>query len=186
MPPRHRALVRARRAAAAETTPLLPGQSSSPQREDAIRWQETAHHLIPYAIPQTWRLRLIALLSVLCVITAKLCALLPPLAYKLAVDTLTSNLLPGAVATVPYAAIALFIGGKIAAQLFGGLRDYTYGVVAATCTRRFSVAVFTHMQNLSLAFHLQRKTGEVLKIMDRGVNSIDTVVNTVVFTLFPT
>lgn len=87
---------------------------------------------------------------------------------------------------MPYAAIALFIGGKIAAQLFGGLRDYTYGVVAATCTRRFSVAVFTHMQNLSLAFHLQRKTGEVLKIMDRGVNSIDTVVNTVVFTLFPT
>lgn len=175
--------MRARRETANEGTPLL---TSASQRPDGIRWRDTVRYLIPYVIPQTWRLRFIAFFSLFCVIARKSCALLPPFAYKLAVDTLTSNLIPGGGAAVPYAAIALFVGGKLTGQFFGGLRDYTYGIVAAKCTRRFSVALFTHLQNLSLAFHLQRKTGEAIRIMDRGVNSIDTVVNTVLFTLLPT
>lgn len=165
-------------------TPLLPNRA--PGREDGIRWRETASFVLPYIVPDTLRLRLIAAASVLCVLAKQGASLVTPFAYKLAVDTLTQNLLPGAALTVPYLAIALYIGASIASTLFGGMQGYTYSIVAATCTRRFSVAMFTHLQNLSLAFHLSRRTGEVTRIMDRGSSSIETVVNTVIFTLFPT
>lgn len=171
-----------------ESTPLIaPSQPPAPTREDGIRWRETWDFTVPYVIPQTLGLKLVAICSVICVIIRKGAALLPPYAYKLAVDALTSNLLPGSQGiVVPYAAVGLYISGRLVANFFGGIQDYTYAVVAAGCTRRFAVAMFAHLQNLSLNFHLSRKTGEMTRIMDRGTTSIETMVNTVVFTLFPT
>lgn len=172
-----------------EATPLLTTQQqpSGPGREDGIRWRETWDFTVPYVIPQTLALKLVAISSVLCVIARKGIALVPAYAYKLAVDALTQNLLPGTEGiVVPYFAVLLYIGARLASNLFGGVQDYTYAIVAAGCTKRFACAMFSHLQRLSLAFHLQRKTGEITRIMDRGSSSIETMVSTVVFTLFPT
>lgn len=171
-----------------ESTPLVTyGQPTAPSREDAIRWGETWRMVRPYVIPDTLRLKLLALSSVLAIIASKGCALLPPYAYKLAVDALAENILPSTTTLiVPYGAVVLYVLGKIGSSLFRAYKDYSYAVVSTTMTRRFTVDLFRHLQNLSLAFHLHRKTGEVIRIMERGSGSIDTVTSTITFTLLPT
>ncbi|KAF9356983.1 Homocysteine S-methyltransferase 1 [Mortierella sp. AD094] len=52
-------------------------------------------------------------------------------------------------------------------------------------TRELAVKMFEHLLNLSLRFHLNRKTGEVLRIQDRGVLSIVTLVSTLLFDILP-
>lgn len=157
-----------------ETTPLL----SPPP------WRETANRMMPYILPSP-PLRLTAVISLIMVILNKATALLPAVAYKFAVDTLTDNIVNG-VFNVPYFALFVFIFARLASGAFQAGQTYFYAVVAADSTRRFSVDIFDHLQGLSLAYHLKRKTGEITRIMNRGVMSIDTMINTCLFTLLPT
>ncbi|KAH3715868.1 ATP-binding cassette sub-family B member 6-like [Dreissena polymorpha] len=53
-------------------------------------------------------------------------------------------------------------------------------------TRRIQVKLFGHLHNLSLGWHLKRKTGEVLRVVDRGTNSLNNLLNYVVFQIMPT
>ncbi|RUS20326.1 ABC transporter type 1, transmembrane domain-containing protein [Endogone sp. FLAS-F59071] len=46
--------------------------------------------------------------------------------------------------------------------------------------------MFEHLHNLSLQFHINRKTGEVLRVMDRGTNSIIQLLSQILFQIFPT
>lgn len=165
---------------ATEDTPLIQDRS----RSAGIDWVETYRFVRPYVIPETTKLRLTAVFSLTMVILNKVAILIPPYAYKLAVDALAANLAGGPL-VIPYNAVYLYVGSRLCADLFQSLRSYSFSVVAADCTRRFSVDMFRHLQNLSLAFHLQRKTGEVTKVMDRGTQSIETLLNTTLFTLFP-
>ncbi|KAG0071813.1 Homocysteine S-methyltransferase 1 [Linnemannia elongata] len=52
-------------------------------------------------------------------------------------------------------------------------------------TRELAVKMFEHLLNLSLRFHLNRKTGELLRIQDRGVSSIVTLLSTLLFKILP-
>lgn len=51
---------------------------------------------------------------------------------------------------------------------------------------RFSSHLFEHLKRMSLAFYLKHRTGEVIRIMDRGSSSVESIVNTVLFILAPT
>lgn len=145
--------------------------------------------MLPYAIPPTWPLRLVALFTMLCVIFSRVCVVLRPYAYKLAVDALSANFVQGGrkgETNVPYMAVALWVGTRIIGKLLRACQDYSYSVVATACAKKFSVDLFSHLQKLSLAWHLQRGTGEVIRVMDRGISSIDTLVDTVFITLLST
>jgi ATP-binding cassette subfamily B (MDR/TAP) protein 6 len=48
------------------------------------------------------------------------------------------------------------------------------------------VELFKHLHGLSLRWHLSRKTGEVLRVMDRGTESITNLLNYILFSIFPT
>ena len=50
----------------------------------------------------------------------------------------------------------------------------------------FQVGMFSHLHRLSLRWHLSRKTGEVLRIMDRGTSSINGLLSYIVFNIAPT
>ncbi|SAL97491.1 hypothetical protein [Absidia glauca] len=71
-----------------------------------------------------------------------------------------------------WAAVSLYVGFRF---LQGG--QYT--------TREISIKMFEHLHSLSLAFHINRKTGEVLRVMDRGTNSVVQLLQQVVFQVFP-
>ena len=83
-------------------------------------------------------------------------------------------------------ALFIFVGAKVLSVFLNGVQSYLYNTVAADGTKRFSVAIFQHLQMLSMHFHITRKTGEVTRIMNRGANSIDTLMNTLLFRLLPT
>lgn len=138
----------------------------------------------PYVIPLPWRLRFVAAVSFACVLLKKSVSLLPPYAFKLAVDSLTTNLTDGT-EVVPLLVLIAFMGARLLNALLNGIQEYCYANVSVNNTRRFAVDIFDHLQNLSLAFHLQRRTGEITRIMDRGVGSIDSLTNTFLFTIIP-
>jgi len=54
------------------------------------------------------------------------------------------------------------------------------------CVSLIQVHFFEHLHALSLRWHLQRKTGEVLRAMDRGTDSINSILNYLLFSIFPT
>lgn len=82
--------------------------------------------------------------------------------------------------------LTLFVGGYLLSNMFDSLHDVTYAVVESDASRRFSIDIYDHLLKLSLGFHLKRKTGEVASIMDRGIDSIDMIAHTVLFSVFPT
>ncbi|KAI1303394.1 Homocysteine S-methyltransferase 1 [Mortierella claussenii] len=84
--------------------------------------------------------------------------------------------------------IMVFIGLR-ALQSSIGLVDTLQGVlwipVGQFNTRELAVKMFEHLLNLSLRFHLNRKTGEMLRVQDRGVSSIVTLLSSLLFNIIP-
>ncbi|KAA8499548.1 ATP-binding cassette sub-family B member 6, mitochondrial [Porphyridium purpureum] len=66
------------------------------------------------------------------------------------------------------------------------IRAYVWQFCSLSWTRKFSVSVFDHLHELPLSYHLSRKTGVVLRVMDRGVASLSTLLQVFVFTIGPT
>lgn len=172
--------LRSRRRSATERTPLV----GSGTQNDGIEWREVFRVTRPYMFPSTLKLRFVAVVTLVMIMLSKLLALVPPYAYKLAVDAFANNLLGGP-PIIPYAAVFLYVGARLLADLTSALQSYCFNLVTSDCTNTFAIDIFAHLQRLSLAFHLQRKTGEVTRIVDRGTRSIQVLMSTLLTTLFP-
>lgn len=77
-------------------------------------------------------------------------------------------------------------GGTGTTGLLNNLRSLLWIKVQQYTTRSIQIKLFTHLHSLSLRWHLGRKTGEVLRVVDRGTNSINTLLSYIVFQIFPT
>ncbi|CAF0760216.1 unnamed protein product [Adineta steineri] len=66
------------------------------------------------------------------------------------------------------------------------LRSTLWTKVDQYTTRTLKLRVFTHLHDLSLAWHLKKKTGEIISIVDRGTDSLDSILNYILFNIFPT
>lgn len=65
------------------------------------------------------------------------------------------------------------------------LQNWLWIPIGQYTTREISIKAFSHLHNLSLDFHIGRKTGEVLRILDRGTNSISSLLSQMLFQIFP-
>ncbi|TPX50403.1 hypothetical protein SeLEV6574_g00910 [Synchytrium endobioticum] len=116
---------------------------------------------------------------------------LVPYNYKAVVDALTPGGSEEAGDKRPYFAWGLilifvalrFLQGGVG--LLSSLQSYLWIPVGQYTTRKISVRMLEHLHNLSLNFHLNRKTGEVLRIMDRGTNSIGSLLSYLLFNITP-
>ena len=94
------------------------------------------------------------------------------------------------VATTPVSLIVLLVVGYAAARfgttLFDNLRNTVFERVGQEATRRLAARVFRHLHRLSLRFHLERRTGAVTKVVERGTKSIDTMLYFLLFNIAPT
>lgn len=70
--------------------------------------------------------------------------------------------------------------------VINNLRSFLWIPVQQYTTREIELNLFQHLHQLSLRWHLQRKTGEVLRIMDRGTDSINNLLNYILFSITPT
>ncbi|XP_060533960.1 ATP-binding cassette sub-family B member 6-like isoform X2 [Cylas formicarius] len=85
-----------------------------------------------------------------------------------------------------YAGLKFLQGSGAAGGLLNNLRSFLWVRVQQYTTREVEVQLFKHLHSLSLRWHLNRKTGEVLRVMDRGTDSINNLLNMLLFQIVPT
>jgi len=85
------------------------------------------------------------------------------------------------------AALAIgYAAARFGTVLFDNLRNAVFERVGQDATRRFAADVFRHLPRLSLRFHLERRTGAVTKVVERGTKSIDSMLYFLLFNIAPT
>jgi ATP-binding cassette subfamily B protein len=75
---------------------------------------------------------------------------------------------------------------RFSSVLFDNFRNVVFERVGQDATRRLAANVFRHLHRLSLRFHLERRTGAVTKVVERGTKSIDTMLYFLLFNIAPT
>src|SRR6185437_8223783 len=108
-----------------------------------------------------------------------------PLIYGWTVDRLKPTPANIAIGTA-MSLIAAYVVSRILLQAFAQLRDGVFAKVLYHAMREVAVQTFAHVHTLSLRFHLERKTGGLSRVIDRGVKGIDTLLSFALFSIFPT
>jgi ATP-binding cassette, subfamily B, heavy metal transporter len=155
----------------------------------------TLVHLWPYIWPSDRRdLKLRVLAATVLLFLAKLATVAVPFTFKWATDALVgqgsapvepSSWLFWIVAS-PIAMTLAYGGMRIVMAVLGQVRDGIFANVAMHAVRRLAYRAFEHMHTLSLRFHLDRKTGGLTRVLERGRNAIETIVRMVIVQLIPT
>jgi ATP-binding cassette subfamily B protein len=155
----------------------------------------TVIHLWPYIWPTDRRdLRVRIIGAMVLLLAAKLATIAVPFTFKWATDALAgggsapiaaSDWLLWALAA-PVAMTIAYGGMRILMAVLTQLRDGLFAKVAMHAVRRLAFRTFVHMHELSLRFHLERKTGGLTRVLERGRNAIETIVRMVILQLSPT
>ena len=126
-------------------------------------------------------------LCVLLLIGMRVTNVFVPLYYKNVVDSLSSSqpVWPWKEVTI-WIVLKLLQGGGMGQGLLNNARSLLWIKVQQFTTREIQVGLFKHLHGLSLRWHLGRKTGEVLRVMDRGTNSINSLMQYLIFSILPT
>jgi ABC-type transport system involved in Fe-S cluster assembly fused permease/ATPase subunit len=163
--------------------------------------------LWPFIWPRgSFLLQLCVIICVGLLVAGRVVNLFTPIYYKKIVDSLTVKSVNTSVtltdgqyvATVNgiefrwdfiliYVGLWFLQGGGLGSTgVLNNARSFLWTWVQQYTTRSVQVRLFSHLHGLSLRWHLARKTGGVLRIMDRGTNSVNSLLNYIVFSILPT
>jgi ATP-binding cassette, subfamily B, heavy metal transporter len=87
---------------------------------------------------------------------------------------------------IPIMLTVAYGGTRVVMALLTQARDGLFAKVAMHAVRRLAIMTFKHMHELSLRFHLERKTGGLTRVLERGRNGIEVIVRMVILQLMPT
>ncbi len=149
----------------------------------------TLRRFLPYLWPAgrgDLKLRVVAALAL--VLLGKGVTLAMPYTLKLALDAMAAPkaLAPPDGVMVAAALVASYALARFTGVLFDNLRNAVFERVGQEAARHLSLDVFTHIHQLSLRFHLERRTGALTRLIERGTKSIDTMLYFLLFNIFPT
>ena len=139
-------------------------------------------------LPMLWpkgepELRLRVVVALVLVLAGKAISLVMPFAYKAVVDAMSGD-------KAAFAAVAMLVfayaAARFGAVLTDNLRNAIFEKVGQDAARRLAARVFRHIHSLSLRFHLERRTGSLSKIVERGTKSIDMMLYFLLFNIAPT
>jgi ABC-type transport system involved in Fe-S cluster assembly fused permease/ATPase subunit len=177
-------------AAARDTTKQVSARGGSLFR--------TLLNLWPYIWPsERGDLKNRVVVAMVLLLFAKLATIAVPFTFKWATDALAGqgtapvgtswldSWLTWAIAA-PIAMTVAYGGMRILMAALTQLRDGLFAKVAMHAVRRLAILTFEHMHLLSLRFHLERKTGGLTRVLERGRNGIETIVRMVILQLAPT
>jgi ABC-type transport system involved in Fe-S cluster assembly fused permease/ATPase subunit len=155
----------------------------------------TLVHLWPYIWPADRRdLKLRVIFATVLLFVAKFATIAVPFTFKWATDALAghgtapvapNNWLAWAFAA-PIVMTLAYGGTRIVMGIITQWRDGIFADVAMNAVRRLAMLTFEHVHLLSLRFHLERKTGGLTRVLERGRNAIETIVRMVLLQLAPT
>ena len=145
----------------------------------------TVRSLMPFLWPAgEWGIKARVVIAVILLIAAKIAVVWVPIFYKDAVDALTGETEP--LVVVPVAIILGYGLMRVASLAFGEMRDAVFARVGQRSVRKIALLVFRHLHALSLRFHLERQTGGLSRIIERGNKAIETLLRFSLFNMVPT
>src|SRR5213079_3356629 len=170
----------------------LPASSRSIEQATLIG---TLVHLWPYIWPSDRAdLKMRVVWSMVLLLVAKLATLSVPFTFKWAIDALTgadtaplqaSNWALWLIAS-PLLMTASYGAVRVLMAVLTQWRDGIFARVAMHAVRKLAYITFVHMHELSLRFHLERKTGGLTRVLERGRTGIEVIVRMVILQLIPT
>lgn len=167
---------------------MRPASHETPDLEDHNQW-ETVRRLLPYLWPQgegAMKQRVVA--AILCLVAAKCITVGIPYIYKEIIAVLSADdaLMEQAAIVAPVFLIVGYGIARLASPAFGELRDAVFARVGQQALRRIALEVFRHLHMLSLRFHLDRRTGGLSRVIERGTQGIDFLLRFMLFNILPT
>src|SRR6184192_1600216 len=177
---------------------MKPTRSVEPPRPRVSGERGTLVSTLVLLWPYIWpsdradlKLRVVAAMVLL--LFAKLATIAVPFTYKWATDALAGQgSAPFAasswawVIAIPVAMTIAYGGMRLLMALLTQVRDGVFARVAMHAVRRLAILTFEHMHQLSLRFHLERKTGGLTRVLERGRTGIEVIVRMVILQLVPT
>jgi len=129
------------------------------------------------------RLRVLgALLALAC---AKAATVYVPLLYRDAIDALTRQGVDDII-VLPLALLVGYGAIRVLSVAFSELREALFAKVAQRAMRRAALLTFRHIHALSLRYHLERRTGGLSRVIERGIKGIEFLLAFMLFNILPT
>jgi len=164
---------------------MSPPQSDRPPsiglRRSAAVLAILGRHLWP---KDEWGLRSRVLIALVLLVLAKVANVYVPILYKHAVDALGDG--KAAAVAVPVALIVAYGLARVLAQALGETRDAIFAPVSQRAIRNLALEVFDHLHALSLRFHLERQTGGLSRVIERGTQGMEFLIRFTTFNILPT
>eukprot|EP00890_Picochlorum_soloecismus_P000334 jgi/Picsp_1/1300/NSC_04781-R1_atp-binding cassette superfamily len=174
------------------------GQEKSSHRqhiadEEGSDW-ETVKEMMKYVRPDgSVRVRRRVMAAAGLLLGSKLLNVQVPFLFKYTVDALAadpSGMTPAAIGTIVSATPAMLILGygvsRAGASFCNESRNAVFASITQNSIRSVANKVFRHLHGLDLAFHLNRQTGAVARVIDRGTRGINFIMSSMVFNVVPT
>ena len=133
--------------------------------------------------PFLWDYRGRVLLALACLALAKLANVGVPIALKEIVDALDKT--DTRPLELPIVLLLVYGIMKLAASLFNELRDALFARVRYRAMRHVGKRVLRHLYSLSLCYHIERKTGALTRDLERGAQSVSSILNYLTFNIIP-
>ncbi|PPC79715.1 MAG: metal ABC transporter permease, partial [Hyphomicrobium sp.] len=174
---------------ATSDTGLLARLTPSPEQTRVLK------ALWPYVWPHDRPdLRRTVLWSLVLILIAKLVTVTVPYTLKWATDALvaaTGGNVPSSeqiawLAGAPVLASVVYGASRILMTLLVQMREGMFAKVAMHAVRKLALSTFEHMHRLSLRFHLEKKTGGLTRVLERGRAGIENISRMALMTLIPT
>ncbi len=161
--------------------PPLASSTTEPANPDFA----VMRRFLPYLWPKDQPgLRIRIVIALLLVLISKLVMFSMGWLYGQAIDRMTPGQESGV--AIAIALVAAYAGARFGGVLFDNLRNTVFERVGQDATRRLAENVFAHLHNLSMRFHMNRRTGAVTKVIERGTKSIDIMLYFLLFNIAPT
>jgi ATP-binding cassette subfamily B protein len=147
----------------------------------------TVASLLPYLWPAgNAGARVRVVIAILFMVLAKVATVYVPVLYGRIVDALAPKEGPMAGLAVVSALIIAYGLARVGGAGFGEIRDALFASVQQRAVRLLALRTFRHLHGVSLRFHLDRQTGGLSRVIDRGTQGMQSVLRLAVFNVVPT
>ena len=168
--------------------------SPAPLPKPKAKFRETLAFLTPYLWPKDrLDLKFQVVWAVLAMVLGKVVTVLTPIIMKLATNAFAAKV-PAlqhadwitVLVSLPLILIAAYGLSRIVAQVLNNVRDALTAAVGQHAVRGLANRAFVHLHSLSLRFHLQRRTGGLSRVIERGKSGIETIIRLTMMVGVPT
>jgi len=133
--------------------------------------------------PYIWNFKSRVIFALIFLIIAKLATVGVPILLKDIVDSLNNN---NTLMILPLGLLIAYGLLRLTTAFFNELRDVLFAKIRYHAVYEISVKVLTHLHKMSLRFHLERQTGSIIRDLERGTQSLSSLINYMIFIILPT